>query len=441
MSRGGFSTRAALGLIAGAAGLLLLLGWAVGHGLADGDLNDGGGHAGGTGLNGYAALYRLLGAAGYNVSLARDPAALRQPGLLVLTPAMASDPAELDRVTTAHRAVGPVLVLQPKWVTLPANPNQPGYRKGWVVPLEGNGAEWPGFRDDIRWQVKPLAGRLAFAPGMGLTLHLPAPDRVVSAQGLDLSPLVVGGDGRDLAFYTTDGAPFPALARIAAAPARVAISRCDFPANCRYPLVFVVEPDLLDNWGMARPENAALAEAVVGALLADGPPGGERRRVVFDLTFDGLARHPGLFTVMFTPPWLAATLCLLLAGFALVWRGMARFGPVARPPRALAFGKRALIESAAGLVVRARRHHLLAAPYAAALRERVARALGLARGTPAALDAAIDRALAARAPAEPSFSAAVAELLAARGPVAIVKAARALRRIETIITEGELNHA
>jgi hypothetical protein len=55
-------------------------------GTGSGPTNNGGGHAGGRGLNGYAALAAMLEADGVTVHRARSKAALKDDGLLILTP-------------------------------------------------------------------------------------------------------------------------------------------------------------------------------------------------------------------------------------------------------------------------------------------------------------------------------------------------------------------
>ena len=106
------------------------------------------------------------------------------------------------------------------------------------------------------------------------------------------------------------------------------------------PIIVVFEPDLLDNYGMAGAANALLADRLVHAAT-DGA-----RVVNFDLTLNGFARTPNLLTLAFTPPFLAATLCLLLAALAVGWRAFLRFGPPRTATRAIAFGKRALVANA-----------------------------------------------------------------------------------------------
>ena len=180
---------------------------------------------------------------------------------------------------------------------------------------------------------------------------------------------------------------------------------------------------------MARPQSAELAERLVRA--AGVSPGGP---VLFDLTLNGLGQSANLLTLAFTPPFLAATLCLLLAAVVTGWRAFLRFGPPFMPDRAIAFGKLALVANAAGLMRRSGRLHLLANPYADRARERLAQALAL----PSALDAeaaghAIDRALASRRPDAEPFTALVERLKAARGPHDLLKAARDLHALERML--------
>ena len=121
--------------------------------------------------------------------------------------------------------------------------------------------------------------------------------------------------------------------------------------------------------------------------------------------------------------FLAATLCLMLALLIIGWRAFKRFGPAATTGGpGIAFGKQRLIANGAGLIVRARRLHLLGAPYAALTARRLADRLGLARA-----DAeSIDTALARRLPAEEPFSRRAARLESATRPADILGAAQAL---------------
>lgn len=390
-----FSPRAVLGLVLFGSAVFVALLWMMGAGLATGDANDGGAHAGGKGLAGHAALAAYLERRGHAVRLSRSPAALDDPGLLVLNPPHQADGAELDGIVAARREIGPTLVILPKWLAAPAPMQAEGARKGWVMLAGTASPRWQGFLDDVGVSIAPARPDWQ---ADGLRGTLPEPQAVQSGQGDRLLPLVTAADGRTLAARLDDDAP--------------------------YPLVLVFEPDLLDNWGMARRESALLADRLLAEAGADGG-------VIFDLTLNGHARSANLLTLAFTPPYLAATLCLLIAALVVGWRGFVRFGPALVPDRAAAFGKGALVANSAALVERAGRLHLVAAPYAEALRERMARALAL---PPQADEATIDRALAARQPSTPPFSVLSARLRAARGARDITQAALALRGLERTLT-------
>lgn len=421
-----FSRKGVLGLVLVGTMAFVALLYLIGAGALSGPLNNGGSHAGGTGLNGFAGFARLVEARGHPVRVARSPSALDDAGLLVLTPEFDTDGKELERIVAARRHIGPTLVITPKWVAAPAPPTAPKARKGWVVLGGTEQPDWPGFLDDVKLieDHKPVSARFSAA---GIAGTLPKGVSVVSGQGDRLMPVVLEpGSGRILAAWIGDDGIYPALEE-----ATLGVDPGSGKENDLYPLVIVFEPDLIDNYGLARRENAVLADALVSAAS-------ERRRdmpVIFDVTLNGLGRSANLLTLAFTPPYLAATLCLILAALVAGWRAFMRFGPAARTRRALAFGKRALVANAAGLIRRARRLHLLPAPYADAARERLVKALALSRHDDAArTEAAIDRALAARDPAAEPFSDVAARLRAATRAPAILAAAQDLHAIERKLT-------
>ena len=265
---------------------------------------------------------------------------------------------------------------------------------------------------------------------------------MLSGGGGRLVPLVTAGsDARMLAGYFADGGRYPKLRGLALAAEPPAdeptsedeitveggpLANAAVPLEAEFPLIVVFDPDLLNNYGFAQQDNALLAERLVQAAL-----NGTERKVVFDLTLAGYARSQSLLELAFTPPFLAATLCLLLAAGVALWRAYHRFGPPLLVARSIAFGKRALIANAAGLLRRAKRLHLLGGPYADAARERLVKALALPqRLDPAAAEAAIDRALAVRAPDAETFSAASADLRGARKPRDLLRAAQRLHLLE-----------
>jgi hypothetical protein len=426
MSGNPFTLRSALFLVLGGAVLFVALLWMIGAGLGGGSANDGGGHGAGRGLNGYAGLARLVEARGAAVRLSRSGKAAGEPGLLVLTPPAYADGAEIDRLVEQHRQAGPTMVVTPKWqaAPLPASVRPEGAKEGWVQIVGTAPPRWEGFLDDVGVALGPMRGGARWqAQGFGGLL--PAPEQTLSGSGPRLVPLVAGADGAILAAYLADGGHYPQLAAMALERPEATVA-----GQQRWPLILVFEPDLVDNYGLAREENARLALALVDAAI-----GGQAMPVVFDLTLNGHARTANLLTLAFTPPFLAATLCLLLAAVVIGWRAFVRFGPPRRAGRAIAFGKRALVANSAGFLRRTRRLHLVTLPYADRARAATIRALGLARQPSVeAAERAIDRALVARAPDAPPFSAIAARLRSARSVTQAVTAARELHALERKLT-------
>lgn len=426
-----FSRGAVLGLVLFGAFTFVALLWMIGSGMASGSANNGDAHAGGKGLNGYAALATWLERRGHGVRLSRSAGALDDPGLLVLTPSPQQDGQELAQIVAARRWTGPTMVILPKWLAVAVPQGTPQARKGWVELIEPATPEWPGFLDDVAVMIGRAGDGRAGDSGEwladGVAGRLPRPDTVLSGQGPRLVPLAVTrGDGRILAAYVQDDGVYPALEE------RVTDGLKPVGADeALYPLILVFEPDLLNNMAFATPESARFAERLFGAALATA----QDETVIFDLTLNGLGRSANLLTLAFTPPYLAATLCLLIAAIAAGWRAFLRFGPARREGQAIAFGKAALVANAAALIRRAGRLHLVASPYADAARERLSRALALPRGTDAAAaEAAIDRALASRHAGSEPFSRVAARLRDARRPHDMLKAAQDLHALERTLT-------
>lgn len=425
-----FSPKATLALVLFGGIVFVALLWMIGAGMTSGSANDGGSHAGGKGLNGYAAFAEFLEKRGMTVSRLQSEARLDDPGLLVLTPPQMADGAEIEAIVSRRRYDGPTLVVTPKWVAVPVPPQLSQAKQGWVQLAGTEPPHWRGFLDDVGVTISPMraGGKPARWRGAGVEGDLPVSESVLSGTGDRLVPLVVGvQDGRILAAYVDDGGYYPTLEALALRPAA---SPSDAEDDGLYPIVLIFEPDLVDNYGMADFANAQLAERLVRAAS-----GGSGQPVNFDLTLNGYARSANLLTLAFTPPFLAATLCLLMAAIAVGWRAFLRFGPPRKASRAIAFGKRALVANAAGLIRRTRRMHLVAAPYVAHARERIARQLALPRQADiAATNAAIDRAIAARRPDARPFSAIAAGLVNARRPHEVLKAAQELHALERTLT-------
>ncbi len=409
-SGGGFSRFTVLGLVLfGFAAFIAML-YFIGAGDTQGRGNNGQAHATANGLNGFSGLVELLELEGEDVSTSRSPSALETPDLLVLTPPPYFDAEELGDILEKRAYAGPTLVILPKWFVSGFPPNLPDevddqVRDGWV---QLNGAipfDWSenlpehyavetGLQDN---EKRP--GRWA---GFDLSGTLPGETSIAATDNGNGEPLVIDDAGNALAlsFYVEDE-----------------FGNSDDTEN----VTFIVEPDLMNNYGLGDGDRAALALA----LIEDASYGYEYP-IVFDLTLNGFGGTTNLLTLAFRPPFLAATLCLIMAIFIVGWRAFKRFGPSIASGPEIAFGKRRLVANGAGLILRARRLRLLAEPYAALSARRLANRLGLSKPEPQAIDDAIRL----RLPEEPPYSVRAAQLRNARKPSDILRAARALKDLE-----------
>jgi len=447
-----FGPRGTFAMVAaGFVSFIILLAW-IGTGMPAG--NDGGAHGLGKGIAGYAALAAMLSADDHRVEFNRVPRQIGGRELRILTPLADADAKEIAaQIHPRRMAMGPTILVLPKWVTMPLQTDPrvpqsapgkawshlfgpPRAPTGWTTILDRQFPHWNGFLDRVGVHLGHPKGPAAqgWRTADGAFGPLPDDHVVLSGGGFDdddhpLVPLVRSGDGRILAGYFADGGAYPTLDAMAGiAPTG--------DNTTTQPLVIVFEPDLLDNRGLADKATGLLARRLVLAAA-----GNDQRRIVFDVSLAGLGTSRNLLTLAFMPPFLAATICLLLAMAGSIWRGFARFGPAHAGSPADRVGRIALVEGGAALLLRARRHHLIAQPYAEAARERLIVALGLPRRRPAReTDAAIERIQRAVAPDTVPFGEAAARLGAARGPGAIATHAAELHTIEAALAHINRTH-
>ena len=449
-----FSRSGVLALVVVGLGVLL----AILYFIAIGDTGprneqNGRAHALSNGLNGYSALVELIKADGMNVTVSRNQGKLETDSLLILTPPPFTDPDELEAIIERRDYTGPTLVILPKWGALQPNSffqietEEEDVRDGWVLLDDMSIPEWakaeegvlalglkrggmPGVTADgfsiseqifegadpagdgdesLDLRAELLSNPQSFGtkfPLDSLSGKLPTSIGYYAEPDISREPLIVDQAGRMIAFsyegpnYYDD----------------VEERYSDDYAASNW-VVFVVEPDLMNNWGLADEERAKAALSLVRNMGWQDYDG-----VVFDVTMNGLGGTVNLLTLAFQPPFLAATICLILAMVIIGWRASMRFGPAIVAARETAFGKARLVTNGADLIVRAGRLGLLAEPYIALSARRLASSLGVPKPEPEAIDAA----LALRAPDEPSFSMRAEELRAAVKPTDILRAARAL---------------
>jgi hypothetical protein len=309
---------------------------------------DDGAHALSHSAVGFAGIVRLLKETGTPVNIRRGAAPLEgHAALLVLTPPAGVDAKAVRSLTLPYK--GPTLIIAPKWVT-----SRSPRHLGWAVVdglLPPPAAAAAVARPEIE-AVNRSGGVQPLVLVGGPYQHMIGPE-----QSLKFGPI------RSLQSHASDtGMSILQDAHGAAVLVGVGDGR-----------TFVLtEPDLLDNHALANPDAARSAMALIDLLRQGGP-------VVFDVTLNGLGRPRSLMQTALTPPFFAATLCALFALALTGWRAVARFGPTIRPGRAVALGKRALVDNAAGLIRLTRREARMAPRYAAVTRNAVARAVGAPR--------------------------------------------------------------
>lgn len=425
-----FSRIGLLGLVVGGFALFLAMLYLIGAGESfGGEQGSGQAHAASNGLNGYAGLVQLIEAQGFDVERSRSPEGLKTNGLLVLTPTAFADPDAIDTILQDRTFTGPTLVIMPKWRAAPPPQQLPAearekFKRGWVILGPAFASPWAeelprAYSFEHRIHPKPvIAVDTPLAPtgrrpgrwrGMGRSGALPAAPTLFAERDAPHDVLITDDGGRTLAFAVTPGEGIDE----------------DNPA---YPVIFLAEPDLANNYGLADPARAAAALALVDRLADDG----DIDAVTFDMTLNGFGASENLLTLAFRPPFLAATLSLLVAMLIVGWRAFKRFGPAAATGGPdIAFGKRQLITNGAGLILRARRFGLLGAPYVALSARRLADRLGLVRPDPEAIDAALAR----RLPTEEPFTRRAARMEAAEKPADLVAAAQSLDDLNTKLSE------
>lgn len=371
-------------------GFLAFLAWA-GLGAFEPDFrngDDGGAHALSKSAVGYAGLITLLNAAGRPALVARGP--IHGAGLMVLTIDGGDPRTDLGDLSTTRNFDGPILAVLPKWATLPT------LHRGWVsqAGLRAVDADtWLGSgeadedaapkagtdprvappkaspKDSLKARLERLGRpRIRLERRDGIAGHLLTR---VGPDGFPLpGPLAQARTGpidRWQTFVTTPGYR-PLIVDETGATVVAAV----YDKAGRVVFAALSEPDLLNNHGLARLDNARAALFILDTL-------GEKRAVYVDVTLNGFERARSLIKLMLQPPFLGATLCVLAAALLILWHAIWRFGPPARSSRELAMGKTVLADNQAGLIRMARREHRMGAGYVAVVRGIVARAVGAPR--------------------------------------------------------------
>lgn len=321
-------------------GVMVMAGWAP----ELRDRNQAGDHPYSTSALGYNGFVRLMEAQGYPVSISRLERNLetRDWGLMIVTLPAYGNFDVIEKTSFQQ----PTLVVLPKWY-------------GRADPLN------PARQADTRFiDARTINDRLRIVYPDVEILRVNAfieidsdfdtgpvkPDvRLQLIQSNELE-IVVGTEGGALVAYD--------------------------PGRGIY---ILADPDMMNTFGLARAENAVFATRLINYLRSS-----ENEPILMDATLHGFARSENLLKMLFSVPYIGATLVALASALLLGWAAIVRFGPPAREARAIALGKQALADNTAGLVTMARREMKMAPGYASLIRRRLARALGLPRSLPEA---------------------------------------------------------
>ena len=301
---------------------------------------NGGAHALSNAATGYSGLVRLAEATGRNPQILRQDYLWETEDLVVLTPE--SGATDLSEVLSTRQTL-PTLLVFPKW-NAQRNPKKPAWVqvRGLLPKSEPERVLAPATQLAIT-RRKTGGEVLATVPAHATEVRFPAPPVLQMASGEGLQPIVTDSSGRIV------------LGRIGDSP-----------------LYVLADPDLLNNHGIADPNRAAAALALLDFLNST-----DSEAIYFDVTLNGLGASKSPLKLMFDPPFLAVTLAIAAALLLAGLQAATRFGVPLRPQRAIAFGKTALVDNSAALVRKAGREARLGGRYADMVRERVAAMLKL----------------------------------------------------------------
>lgn len=139
------------------------------------------------------------------------------------------------------------------------------------------------------------------------------------------------------------------------------------------------EPDLVNTMAFQTQGGAQLSNAILDEIIRDADV--YAMTADFDVSLHGIEANRNIIKLMVTPPFLAATLCLLAAGGLVAWQGFNRFGDPARVRPDYAQGPVSLAETAAEFMGIANRAHKTGEDYAELIRRQVAAELGYKNST------------------------------------------------------------
>jgi hypothetical protein len=349
---------------------------------------------------GFAGLRYLLDNTGNEVEIGRRPPLPSTYSLVILTPDAYGEEAEIAHLATP----GARLIVLPKWMVF-SDPKHPG----WVTTF---GANLPGVTSRLLSTIAPDS-KIKQAKGAGkVQFHGVFPRFQPVADGhiaqIDTLQTI---SGKNLEADIVDEHGNAVLAQVKGTQTYV-----------------LADPDLLNNQGLHDAGTARMAVDLITLLR------NSERPVSFDVTLNGIRSSPDLLRAVFSPPFLGATLCVILAALFIAYHAFNRFGAAARQDRVYAFGKRALADNTAAVIRMMHREPAMAPRYAQATLNLVAAHVGLPRER--TQDAAWVQALEKSRGAEGQFAELNAEAAGVRDTGALLRVAAKLYKWRRGILHG-----
>ena len=349
---------------------------------------NGGTHALSNAATGFSGLVRLAEATGRNPVIVRSEDQLKDEDLAVVTPDHGW--TDLSKIL-ALRGPRVTLLVLPKWETTPDPANAGWVRVTGLLPaLDPARTLYPSAPLMVvrkRGKGEELKTVQFGAPS---ELRFLAPAIVQTISSKELDPII------------TDSAGSIVLGKFK-----------------KGQLYVLADPDLINNHGMGDERQAKAALALLDYVNST-----DSTSVLFDVTANGLGRSRSPLKLAFDPPFLAVTLTLFAAMLLAGWQALVRFGPVQRRERAIAFGKRALVDNSAALIRRAGRETHVGGRYVDLIRQRAIELFRLPSGLSR-------ESLGARLEAlnpDHSFASAAEMACTARNREELVEAARSLNQ-------------
>jgi len=196
------------------------------------------------------------------------------------------------------------------------------------------------------------------------------------------------------------------------------------------------EPDLVNTMAFQSQGGAQIAGAIIDDVISHA--GLDMLSADFDVSLHGIESNRNIIKLMVTPPFLAATLCLLAAGGLVAWQGFNRFGDPERLKPDYAQGPVSLARTAADFMGVANRAHQTGEDYAELIRRQVAAHLGYKSRTSDHIDTLLN-AREKRLKIQPTYQE-LKRVIAGADPQSYGQYARALTTWRDAMTETDLQN-